>query len=134
MTIANTLLSAMDRVQQAPLENFFLSIIAIPFIYIILNEVIRYNARLLGMKGPGGLPVIGNIWAIRVNAAETYRKWAKQYGEVYQIMLGNIPVVVVNSAAAAKVIFGTNAQALTSRPEFYTFHKVRSLLATLLLT
>jgi hypothetical protein len=40
--------------------------------------------------------------------------------------LGNIPVVVVNSAASAKVLFGQHAQALSSRPEFYTFHRVRS--------
>lgn len=39
-------------------------------------------------------------------------------------MLGNVPVVVVNSAKEAKVLFGQNAQALSSRPEFYTFHKV----------
>lgn len=42
-------------------------------------------------------------------------------------MLGNVPVVVVNSAASAKVLFGQNAQALSSRPEFYTFHKVSSI-------
>jgi 3-hydroxyphenylacetate 6-hydroxylase len=53
-----------------------------------------------------------------------YRHWAKTHGAVYQIQLGNIPVVVVNSAEAAKVLFGQNAQALSSRPEFYTFHKV----------
>jgi 3-hydroxyphenylacetate 6-hydroxylase len=76
------------------------------------------------MKGPSGIPLIGNIGQIRVNAAEKYREWAKTYGAVYQIQLGNIPVVVVNSAASAKVLFGQHAQALSSRPEFYTFHKV----------
>ncbi|OAF61076.1 hypothetical protein VC83_02293 [Pseudogymnoascus destructans] len=78
------------------------------------------------MKGPSGIPLIGNIGQIRVNAAEKYREWAKTYGAVYQIQLGNIPVVVVNSAASAKVLFGQHAQALSSRPEFYTFHKVIS--------
>ncbi|KXJ86874.1 cytochrome P450 [Microdochium bolleyi] len=78
------------------------------------------------MKGPGGLPLVGNIWDIRVNAADKYRQWAKKHGDVYQIMLGNIPVVVINSAAAARTIFGANAQILSSRPELYTFHKVLS--------
>ena len=40
----------------------------------------------------------------------------KKYGSVYQIQLGNIPIVVVNSAASAKAIFGQNPQALSSRP------------------
>lgn len=101
------------------------TLLAIPVVYTIVNEVVRKNARLPGMKGPAGLPMIGNLWDIRVNASEKYREWVKSYGDVYQIQLGNIPVVVINSAAAAKSIIGHNAQALSSRPEFYTFHKVR---------
>ena len=100
------------------------------FLYILFTEVERYNARLAGFKGPSGFPIIGNIWQIRTNAAEQYRRWAKEFGAVYQIQLGNVPVVVVNSAAAARTIFGQNAQALSSRPEFYTFHKVGDLFCT----
>ncbi|EEP80860.1 conserved hypothetical protein [Uncinocarpus reesii 1704] len=98
----------------------------IPGVYVIFNEFVRAAARVPGLNGPKGFPLIGNLSQIRVNAAEQYRKWSKQYGPVYQIQLGNIPVIVVNSAAAAKVLFGQNAQALSSRPEFYTFHKVVS--------
>ncbi|EER28194.1 hypothetical protein D8B26_006870 [Coccidioides posadasii str. Silveira] len=98
----------------------------IPGIYVIANEFVRAAARVPGFKGPKGFPLIGNLAQIRVNAAEQYRRWSKKYGPVYQIQLGNIPVIVVNSAAAAKVLFGQNAQALSSRPEFYTFHKVVS--------
>ncbi|KAI5201683.1 cytochrome P450, partial [Aureobasidium subglaciale] len=54
-----------------------------------------------------------------------YREWSKTYGDVYQIQLGNIPVIVCNSAEACRVIFGHFSQALSSRPVFYTFHKVR---------
>ena len=97
------------------------------FLYILFTEIERYNARLAGFHGPSGFPIIGNIWQIRTNAAEQYRQWAKRFGAVYQIQLGNVPVVVVNSAAAARTIFGQNAQALSSRPEFYTFHKVGDL-------
>lgn len=43
---------------------------------------------------------------------------------MYQIQLGNIPVIVVNGASSARVIFGNFSQALSSRPVFYTFHKV----------
>lgn len=107
-----------------PVHFFLLSAIVLPIAYLIANEFVRQQARISGLGGPKGLPVIGNLWQIRVNAAQRYRTWARQYGSVYQIQLGNIPVVVVNSAASAKVLFGQNAQALSSRPEFYTFHKV----------
>ncbi|KAB8342700.1 hypothetical protein FH972_022300 [Carpinus fangiana] len=78
------------------------------------------------MRGPPTLPIIGNIRDIKYNAAEKYREWSERYGAVYQIQLGVVPVIVVNTAAAAKEIFGNHSQALSSRPVFYTFHKVLS--------
>jgi len=124
MAIASTLLALQRQVIHDPWRSLGIAALLLPFLYVILNEFIRASARVKGMKGPRGLPLIGNLAQIRVNAAEQYRIWSKKFGAVYQIQLGNIPVVVVNSAASAKVIFGQNAQALSSRPEFYTFHKV----------
>ncbi|EXJ56355.1 3-hydroxyphenylacetate 6-hydroxylase [Cladophialophora psammophila CBS 110553] len=92
-----------------------------------LYEFIRSSARVPGFGGPPGKPIVGNLWQIRQkDAPEQYRQWAKKYGPVYQIQLGNIPVLVVNSAAAAKAIFNQNSHATSSRPEFYTFHKIIS--------
>ncbi|KJZ75170.1 hypothetical protein HIM_05364 [Hirsutella minnesotensis 3608] len=107
-------------------RSILVALVAAPLVYVLINELVRHNARIRGMKGPRGLPVIGNLWDIRVNAAEKYRHWARSFGDVYQIQLGNVPVVVVNSAAAAKALFAQNSQALSSRPEFYTFHKILS--------
>lgn len=123
--MANIILSIIRALRENPVSGPACILVTSAIAYFLGNEFVRFNARLPTLKGPGGWPVVGNIWDIRVNAAEKYRKWAKQYGSVYQIMLGNIPVVVINSAAAAKAIFGQNAQALSSRPELYTFHKVR---------
>lgn len=114
----------LERILRDSVQHLFIGALSLPIIYILVNELIRKNAKIPHMNGPKGLPLLGNIWDIRVNAAEKYRQWAKQYGDVYQIMLGNIPVVVVNSASAAKSVFGSNAQTLSSRPELYTFHKV----------
>ncbi|KAJ4124693.1 hypothetical protein NW765_014220 [Fusarium oxysporum] len=126
MTIANLLVSLNNQVHENKGQSLLVTLLIGPLIYIFINELIRHNARISNLKGPSGLPLIGNIWDIHINAAEKYRAWAKKYGPVYQIQLGNIPIVVVNSAAAARSIFGANAQALSSRPEFYTFHKVLS--------
>lgn len=101
-----------------------LATLVVPILYVITNEFIRAAARIPNLPGPVGFPLIGNLWQIRTNAAEQYRSWSKKYGGVYQVQLGNIPIVVVNTAAAAKAIFGQHSQALSSRPEFYTFHKV----------
>ncbi|KAF9874536.1 hypothetical protein CkaCkLH20_08099 [Colletotrichum karsti] len=55
--------------------------------------------------------------------AETYRKWAKAYGPVFQIQLGNTTGVVVNSVDSAKQLFLGQRHATNSRPMFYVFHK-----------
>lgn len=125
MAIASVVSALQDRILLSPGKSLWIVILFLPFLYVLLNELIRASARVPGLKGPTGLPLIGNLAQIRFNAAEQYRVWSRRFGSVYQVQLGNVPVVVVNSAAAAKVLFGQNAQALSSRPEFYTFHKVR---------
>ncbi|KAB8229258.1 hypothetical protein ETB97_000985 [Aspergillus alliaceus] len=126
MAIAAALSSLQHILFLSPLRSLAIATFIIPCLYIIVNEFIRASARIPGIKGPRGLPLIGNIAQIRENAAEQYRIWSKTHGPVYQIQLGNVPVIVVNSASAAKSLFGQNAQALSSRPEFYTFHKIVS--------
>lgn len=120
----------MTRVSVAKLTEdrwtFILVVLAaLSFIALTAYETVRWLGRVRGFSGPPGKPIVGNLWQIREkDAPEQYRQWAKKYGPVYQIQLGNIPVLVVNSAAAAKAIFNQNSHATSSRPEFYTFHKV----------
>ena len=124
MAIVTALAALRGNIINSPWQSLGILALVLPVLYIICHEFRRPTARVKGMKGPSCWPLLGHLAQIRVNAAEQYRIWSKQFGPVYQIMLGNIPVVVVNSAAAAKVLFGQHAQALSSRPEFYTFHKV----------
>ncbi|TQN64408.1 3-hydroxyphenylacetate 6-hydroxylase [Colletotrichum shisoi] len=120
MAISTVINALNQKLFDHAVRSTALSLLLIPLIYVIANEFIRSKARIAKLDGPRGLPLVGNLLDIRVNAAEQYRKWAKKFGPVYQIQLGNVPVVVVNSSAAAKALFGQNAQALSSRPEFYT--------------
>lgn len=113
----------VDHFLQTTIVSLFVAFV----LYIIGNEVVRSNARVQNLGGPKGLPLVGNIWDIRINAAAKYQRWAKQYGDVYQVQLGNVPVVIVNSAVAAKNLFVGHSQALSSRPLTYTYHKVVSL-------
>ncbi|KAI4709128.1 hypothetical protein J4E89_005876 [Alternaria sp. Ai002NY15] len=109
-----------------PVRTLFVLLILIPISYLVGNEYVRYSRRIKGFAGPTNWPLVGNIPDIKYNAAEKYREWSKTFGAVYQIQLGNEPVIVVNSAEAARKIFGGNSQALSSRPVFWTFHKVLS--------
>ncbi|KAI1825254.1 3-hydroxyphenylacetate 6 hydroxylase [Xylaria intraflava] len=93
-------------------------------LWLIGNEFARLRTRIPGLTGPKGWPIVGNYLDVLREPAMQYGTWAKQYGDVYQVQLGNTTLVVVNSAAAAKAIFSSNSQALSSRPVTYTFHKV----------
>lgn len=123
--MSSLLFSALrDEALYHPLRTLLVTAVVVPLTYLVVNEIVRRKARISTFDGPPGLPLIGNIADIKYNAAEKYRQWSKPYGDVYQIQLGNVPVIVVNSAASAKAIFGQYSQALSSRPVFYTFHKV----------
>lgn len=112
-----------EQATQHPLRSALVLLFVAPIVYILRSEIVRRRARIASFDGPPGLFMVGNIPDIKYNAAEKYREWSKTYGDVYQIQLGNIPVIVVNSAQSARAIFGQFSQALSSRPVFYTFHK-----------
>ncbi|KAI0403151.1 3-hydroxyphenylacetate 6 hydroxylase [Xylaria palmicola] len=100
-------------------------------LWLVGNEFARLRARIPGLKGPSGWPIVGNYFDIRSNAAIQYETWGKEYGDVYQVQLGSTTVVMVNSPTAAKTIFLSNSHACSSRPVTYTFHKVASTTAGL---
>ncbi|KAF2100274.1 putative cytochrome P450 phenylacetate hydroxylase [Rhizodiscina lignyota] len=121
---ASVIQFAAQLLTRAPLLSFTFLSFSIILVYLLVNETIRYRVRNPHFTGPPGLPVIGNIRDIRFHAPSKFQEWSKEYGDVYQIQLGNIPILVVNSAAAAKELIGGNAHAVSSRPVFYTFHKI----------
>ncbi|KAK7205062.1 3-hydroxyphenylacetate 6 hydroxylase [Myxozyma melibiosi] len=93
---------------------------------IIHSELTRLRTRIKGFSGPPGYPIVGNIPQVSRNASEQYRRWAAKYGPIYQISLGCVNVLVVNSAEAANKVFIRHSNATNSRPMFYTFHGVVS--------
>lgn len=97
--------------------------------YLAIGEINRLRARL-PIKGPTGLPIVGNLHQVYPDPPEQLRKWGEQYGGIYQIMFGNMPIVVFNSMQAAKDVFVGQGGALIDRPRFYTFHSVLSSLAS----
>ncbi|KAH8703404.1 cytochrome P450 [Talaromyces proteolyticus] len=102
------------------------SILLLFVVYVVIYEVICWRRLLPGFPLPPALPLIGNLHQLQSNAAEQHRKWARKYGPVFQVRMGNLPVLVINSAATAKIVFSHNSQATASRPELYTFHKLVS--------
>ncbi|RYP69292.1 hypothetical protein DL769_005313 [Monosporascus sp. CRB-8-3] len=103
-----------------------ISVLVTLVLYLCANEVVRFRSRITGFRGPKGLPVVGNLLEVLDYTAQKYQQWAKTFGSVYQIQLANTTIIVVNSASAAKKLFISNSQTLSSRPLTYTFGKIAS--------
>lgn len=99
-------------------------------LFIVLTEVSRYKVRISGIPGPTGAPLVGNYHQLAPDPADSLRKWSETYGPVYQIMMGNMPVIIVNSMQAARDIFIGQGHSTVDRPRFYTFHSVLSSVAS----
>jgi 3-hydroxyphenylacetate 6-hydroxylase len=95
--------------------------------YVAINEFVRRRSTIPGLGSPPQNIVFGHLpYFAHKGVAEPCREWAQRYGPVYQIKLGNISAVTVNTAAAAKHIFSHQSHATSSRPQLFTLHKVRS--------
>ncbi|KAK3717675.1 hypothetical protein LTR37_005742 [Vermiconidia calcicola] len=98
--------------------------------YVVLTELYRSKLRIPNIPGPTGLPIVGNLYQLNPDPAETLHQWTKQYGGVYQILLGTMPVVVFGSMQAARDVFIGQGSSLLDKPKLYTFHSVLSSVAS----
>ncbi|OJJ66366.1 hypothetical protein ASPBRDRAFT_138187 [Aspergillus brasiliensis CBS 101740] len=73
-----------------------------------------------------GLPVFGSLLHLGKHHARNCAKYAKVYGDVFQVRLGNRRFIYANSFQAVKELWIKNQSALISRPTFWTFHDVVS--------
>ncbi|CRG92012.1 3-hydroxyphenylacetate 6-hydroxylase [Talaromyces islandicus] len=92
--------------------------------FFLINEVYRWSVRIKGIPGPRGIPLLGNLRQItNTSPPEQYRLWSLKYGPLFQVQLGNVPILIINSAEVAKSLLIRESAAFNSRPLFYVFHK-----------
>ncbi|KAF3392998.1 3-hydroxyphenylacetate 6-hydroxylase [Talaromyces pinophilus] len=97
---------------------------ALLVLYLFYNELVRFRLRVPGLPGPRGFPLVGSLPSLSGKiTSDELRKWGGRYGDVFQIQLGNSPVVIVNTTAAAEALFIRQREATNSRPIFYVLHK-----------
>ncbi|KAJ0122611.1 3-hydroxyphenylacetate 6-hydroxylase [Diaporthe amygdali] len=107
------------------LPSLALGILAALVGYVAINEYLRRKTMIAGLASPPQQIVFGHLpFFAHKGVAEPCRDWSQRYGPVYQIKLGNITAVTVNTASAAKHIFSHQSHATSSRPELYTLHKL----------
>ncbi|XP_068679780.1 cytochrome P450 1A1-like [Montipora foliosa] len=85
------------------------------------KEIWEHSASHLP-PGPWGLPVIGASFRIGKNPHLDFTKMAKEYGDVFSLMLGNRLVVVINGVQAIRETIIKRSIAFAGRPKLHTFN------------
>ncbi|KAI9747672.1 MAG: Non-histone chromosomal protein 6 [Chaenotheca gracillima] len=97
----------------------------------VLFFVVKYFnrtdiAKIKGLPEIPGVPLFGNLLQLGDSHAKKAGEWAKTYGPVFQVRLGNRRIIFANSFDSVRQLWITNQSALISRPTLHTFHTVVS--------
>nr|XP_056704601.1 cytochrome P450 1A1-like [Euleptes europaea] len=71
--------------------------------------------------GPWSLPIVGNLLQLEEYPYVSFDRMRKKYGDVFQIKLGMVPVVVVNGFDAVKKVLLRDGESFAGRPNMHTF-------------
>ena len=92
------------------------------FLAILLPSSRRLRCRITRTQflppkipGPVGLPIFGNWFQLGPRPQHKLCKWAKTYGDLFKIRLGQQDWIFVNSPQAVKDIFERHASTTASR-------------------
>ncbi|KAF2199014.1 cytochrome P450 phenylacetate hydroxylase-like protein [Delitschia confertaspora ATCC 74209] len=100
---------------------------AVTIIYLVIRFLNGTDTpKIKGIPEIPGLPLFGSLLELGSNHAVVAQKWAKRYGPVFQVRMGNKRIVFANSFDTVKHFWITNQSALISRPTLHTFHSVVS--------
>ncbi|KAL1962251.1 hypothetical protein VTN77DRAFT_9841 [Rasamsonia byssochlamydoides] len=99
-----------------------LSILVVLYRYLNQTDI----PKIKGLPEVPGVPIFGNLIQLGDRHAKVAAQWAKKYGPVFQVRMGNKRIVFVNSFDAVKQLWIKDQSALISRPTYHTFHSVVS--------
>ncbi|KAK6832259.1 Phenylacetate 2-hydroxylase [Aspergillus parasiticus] len=104
-----------------------IAIAAIAVAYFIIRYLNRTDVpKIKGIPEIPGVPLFGNLLQLGDQHATVAGKWAKKFGPVFQVRMGNKRVVFANSFDSVRQLWIKDQSALISRPTFHTFHSVVS--------
>ncbi|KAF7712982.1 Phenylacetate 2-hydroxylase [Penicillium ucsense] len=104
-----------------------LAIAVITVAYFVIRYLNRTDVpKIKGIPEIPGVPLFGNLLQLGDQHARVTAKWAKKFGPVFQVRMGNKRIVFANSFDSVRQLWIKDQSALISRPTFHTFHSVVS--------
>ncbi|RLL93249.1 hypothetical protein CFD26_100478 [Aspergillus turcosus] len=104
-----------------------IAIAVLAAVYFLIRYLNRTDIpKIKNLPEIPGVPLFGNLLQLGDQHATVAAKWAKKYGPVFQVRMGNKRIVFANSFESVKQLWIKDQSALISRPTFHTFHSVVS--------
>lgn len=112
----------MAQTQEEPVGfiAFLLTPTVLPFfilscLYVAVTLLDRTDVpKIKNLPEIPGWPIFGNLIELGDNHALQASKWAKKYGPVFQVRMGNRRIVFANTFDSVKNLWITNQSALIS--------------------
>jgi fermentation-respiration switch protein FrsA (DUF1100 family) len=83
---------------------FILPFISLFILHRLTNKESRKHTKLNLPPGPKKLPFIGNLHQLGSSIHRSLHDLSLQYGPIMYLQLGQVPTVVISSAALAKEV------------------------------
>lgn len=121
-----------------------LAIAVVTVVYFVIRYLNRTDVpKIKGLPEIPGVPLFGNLLQLGNQHAVVAGKWAKKFGPVFQVRMGNRVgrayqrykrletdsrqrIIFANSFDSVRQLWIKDQSALISRPTFHTFHSVVS--------
>nr|XP_034955979.1 cytochrome P450 1A1-like isoform X2 [Zootoca vivipara] len=88
---------------------------------ILISIRIFMKSKQPRPPGPWSLPIVGNLLHLGEHPYVSFDRMRKKYGDVFQIKLGMVPVVVVNGLDAVRQVLLRDGESFAARPDMHTF-------------
>ncbi|XP_066287065.1 cytochrome P450 2U1-like [Branchiostoma lanceolatum] len=96
--------------------NFTTVFLAV-FVFLLMYKLFQTPRNL--PPGPRPWPLIGNLLSLSHDSAHLqYVEWARQYGAVFTIFYGPVPVIVINGIDTIQEALINNRDIFSDRPRF----------------
>ncbi|XP_044302426.1 cytochrome P450 1A1-like [Varanus komodoensis] len=98
-----------------------MTIVLFMAVSILMSIKMLLKSKQPHPPGPWSLPILGNLLQLGEHPYLSLDLMRKKYGDVFQIKLGMVPVVVVNGLSAVKQVLLRDGENFAGRPDMHTF-------------
>uniref|UniRef100_A0A8C4WM03 Unspecific monooxygenase n=1 Tax=Gopherus evgoodei TaxID=1825980 RepID=A0A8C4WM03_9SAUR len=103
------------------LSEVMAALFTMTFILISVRIVSNMTKKNILPPGPWPLPIVGNLLQLGEHPHLSFIQMRKNYGDVFLLKLGMVPVVVVNGLDTVKQVLLRDAESFAGRPKMHTF-------------